>query len=277
MALALAALTAMLPPAAVAAEQETGTNFRQRISSNEDLAASDVQEEVRFGREVAARVLARFGYYDNPRLEKYVNLVGKTLAQSTNRPELDFHFAILNTDEINGYAAPGGYVFITRGALAHMHDESELAGALAHEIGHVVERQAVKELGIKGKDESTVSGLAMLIGGSSESARAAFSQAVDKALDLLFKDGYKRADEVQADQDAVMFCALSGYSPEGLVHYFERIKGIVGKQTAIIDRTHPPFADRIAWLQKEIHNEGIDPAEYNTYRSRFAAEVRGLK
>jgi len=208
---------------------------------------------------------------------KYVNLVGNVLVMSTNRPEIEFHFAILNTEEINGYAAPGGYIFVTRGALAKMQDESELAGVLAHEIGHVVEKHAIKELNIKGQDTSTISGLAMIIGGSSESARMAFSQAVDKALDLLFKDGYKREDEIQADRDAVLFCALSGYAPTGLSRYFERINSVKGKQIEILDKTHPSFSDRIAWINGTIKVEGIDSGNYKTSKDRFSENVKMLK
>jgi predicted Zn-dependent protease len=249
------------------------TNFRQRVSASDEVMTSDITEEMRFGREVAARIIARFGMDNDPKLEKYVNLVGNVLATNTNRPEIQFHFAVLNTDEINGYAAPGGYIFVTRGALAKMQDESELAGVLAHEIGHVVEKHAVKELDIKGRDTSSVSGLAMLIGGSTESARVAFSQAVDKALDLLFKDGYKREDEIQADRDAIQFCALSGYDPSGLVRYFERIRSIKGEKTEILDKTHPSFKDRIAWIDEEIKEEGVDSGKFRTAKDRFAANV----
>ncbi len=272
----MAVLAAPAGPVA-AAENEQPQQFRQRASSVEEVLPADIREEVRFGREVAARIAARFGLYSNDELMKYVNLVGKTLAMNAGRPELDFHFAILNTDEINGYAAPGGYIFVTRGALARMKDESELAGALAHEIGHVVEKHAVKELGIRGEETSAQTGLAMLIGGSSESARVAFSQAVDKAMDLLFKDGYRRDDEIQADKDAVAFCALSGYDPAGLVRYFERIKGVVGKETAVIDKTHPSFDDRIAWIKATISEEGVDSASLKTFPDRFAISVKTLK
>jgi predicted Zn-dependent protease len=256
---------------------ESYTNFRQRASVGDEILTSDIAEEIRFGREVAARIIARFGMYDNPEIMKYVNLVGNVLAINAGRPELEFHFAVLNTDEINGYAAPGGYIFLTRGAIANMQDESELAGALAHEIGHVVEKHAVKELNIKGQEKTSVSNLAMLIGGSSDSARVAFSQAVDKALDLLFKDGYKRADEIQADRDAVLFCALSGYAPIGLSRYFARIDKVKGKQTEIIDKTHPSFKDRIAWMGGMIKEEGIDTGDYKTAKDRFAKYITLLK
>jgi len=256
---------------------ESDARLRQRISSHDEIAVSDIAEEVRFGREVAARVIARYGLYENPRLMKYVNLVGHVLAQTTSRPELEFRFAILNTDEINAYAAPGGYVFITRGALLKMQDEAELAGVIAHEMGHIVGKHVVKELKIKGTDESAAVGLATLIGGSSQSARTAFTQAVDSALDMLFKDGYKREDETQADKDAVIFCALSGYEPTGLARYFERLNAIKGKNTEVLDKTHPSYANRIAWLKETIVLEGLDSGNYKNYKNRFAETIKASK
>jgi beta-barrel assembly-enhancing protease len=256
---------------------ESNPTFRQRASATNEIIKSDIVEEVRFGREVAARIIARFGLYDNSELMKYVNLVGNVLAMNSGRPELEFHFAILNTDEINGYSTPGGYIFVTRGALARMQDESELAGVLAHEIGHVVEKHVVKELNIKGQEASPVSGLAVLIGGSSESARMAFSQSVDKAIAVLLKTGLKREDEIQADRDAVLFCAFSGYAPDGLSRYFERINKINGKETAIIDKTHPPFNDRIAWIRGMIKEEGVDSGNYKTVKDRFIEYIKLLK
>jgi predicted Zn-dependent protease len=268
-------LMGLHPVSLVAAESEI--SFRQRISTSDEDIMSDITEEIRFGREVAARVIARYGIAEDPALMKYVNLVGRVLARTTNRPELTFHFAVLNTDEINAYAAPGGYVFVTRGALLKMHDESELAGVLAHEIGHIVEKHVVRELKIRGADSSAAMGLAALIGGSSQSARTAFAQAVDKAMDMLFKDGYKREDEVQADGDAVMFCAFSGYEPTALVTYFSRLNALKGKNTEVLDMTHPSYGDRIAWLKETITREGLNSGTYETNRERFAANISTLK
>lgn len=272
----LVVLVAALHPAALNAA-EKGTDFRRRISVGDEEVASDITEEVRFGREVAARVLARYGMYENPMLMKYVNLVGYAVAQTTNRPEIDFRFAVLNTDDINAYAAPGGYVFVTRGALLKMHDESELAGVLAHEIGHIVEKHVIKELNIRGTDTSTAAGLAAVIGGSTQSGRLAFAQAVDRAMDVLFKDGYKREDEIQADRDAVLFCALSGYEPAGLVTYFDRLNALKGKNTDVLDKTHPSYVDRIAWLKESITQEGMDSENFKTYQARFADAVKQVK
>lgn len=268
-------LSAMLPANGAAAEQ--GAGWRERRTALERdpeaearLLQEDVAAEIEFGREIAARVIGRYGLYQNTDVTRYVNLVGRVIAMNANRPELEFRFAVLNTDQVNAYAAPGGYVFVTRGALTRMQDEAELAGVLAHEIAHVADRHVVKELNIRGAEGSAVSGLARLIGGGTESARVAFAQAVDKALDILFKDGYKREDEEQADHDAVFLCATADYDPGGLVRYFTRLNAAKGKQTEILDKTHPAYDARIAAITLITNNEGIKGESLKTGKARFS-------
>ncbi len=252
--------------------------WRQRVSAGPvEMTSDDVTEEIRFGREVAARLIGRYGLYNNDQLTKYVNLVGLSLAANSNRPELTYHFAVLNTSEINGYAAPGGYIFITKGAIDKMQDESEMAGVIAHEMGHINGKHVVKELDIKATEGSAVSGLARLIGGGTESARLAFSKAVDQAMDTLFKTGYKREDEVQADKGSVMLCAVAGYDPSGLIRYFERISAAKGKSTEVLDKTHPAYDARIILLKDTIKEAAIDPAALKTHKDRFAEAMKTVK
>ncbi len=272
-----AAMTVLLASSApvVATGEEQG--WRKREAAKEETTVDDITEEIRFGREVAARILGRYPLYENQAVMKYVNLVGRSLAMYSSRPELEFRFAVLNTDEINAYAAPGGYVFVTRGALARMQDEAELAAVLAHEISHIANRHVVRELNIKAKESSGTAGLARMIGGSSEAARATFSQAVDKAVDMLFKSGYKRSDELDADRTAVQLSALDGYDPSGLVRYFETIKSAKGAKTEILTSTHPSFDERIAWLKTELVAEGIDPGRLQTHKDRFEEAYKQVK
>lgn len=270
------AILCSLPGAA--ANAETKEDWRQRTSSESAVTVKeDIAEEIRFGREIAARMIGRFSLYNNSRLTKYVNLVGQSLAQNTNRPEIEFHFAVLNTQEINAYAAPGGYVFVTRGAIEKMQDESELAAVLAHEITHINEKHIVRELNIRGSEGSAASGLARLIGGGTETARVAFHQAVDKALDMLFQSGYKREDEILADRGAVLLSTITGYDPAGFANYFKRISAAKGKPTEILDKTHPGYEDRIAWIKQTIAKENIDSAGLKIFKDRFTEVQKSIK
>jgi predicted Zn-dependent protease len=270
--LVLSAVLLVFPANAPADDQA----WRQRSSSGHEDGSTndDVNEEIRFGREVAARMIGRYGLYENDQLTRYVSLVGLTLANNANRPELTYRFAVLNTTDINAYAAPGGYIFVTRGALEKMQDESELAGVLAHEIIHVNERHVVRELGIRATEDSAAAGLARMIGGGSETARVAFSQAVDKAVDILFKTGYKREDEVQADKGAVSLCAIVGYEPAGLIRYFERINASKGKSTEALDKTHPIYDTRIFLLKDTMAKEGIVSGNYKVQKERFTEAMK---
>ena len=261
------------------AAAQPGAEWRQRISSDEgSVAVSDIVEEIIFGRAVAARIIGRYGLYENPELMQYVNLVGQTLSRGTNRPELEFHFAVLKVDEIASFGAPGGYVFVTQGALREMRDEAELAGVLAHELGHMAEKTVVRELKIRGIEDAAVSSLAQVIGGSTDPARIAFARAVDRAMDILLKNGYKRRDETKADEDAVVLCAMAGYDPSGLIRYIERTHGIKGDaQANRFGQTHPPYKDRIDWLKTAIARDGLDSGSYKTYQKRFAEYMKAMK
>ncbi len=251
-------------------------NWRNRVSVEETgYTAGDIAEEIKYGRAIAARILGKHKAYDNPALLKYVNLVGASLALSTNRPELEFHLTILDTEELNAYAAPGGYIFITKGALKYMKDEAELAGVIAHEVAHITERHVVKELKIKGTDDS--SDLARLAGGSSGAARAAFGQAIEKGLELIFKDGYKKEDEMQADKTSVTISTLSGYDPTGLARYLNRIKSIKEKNPPPTDSNHPSFDARTLQISDAIKKDGINYSTLARNNNRFADAMNGFK
>ena len=102
-----------------------------------------VDEERELGREVSAKMIAAFHIFRNDALARYVNEVGATVAAQSERQDIQYHFAVLDSDEINAFSAPGGYVFITRAALKLCEDESELAGVLAHEVGHISGKHVV--------------------------------------------------------------------------------------------------------------------------------------
>lgn len=272
----LLVLSGMSPSSAYAGQPEA--NWRIRISAEEGfVATSDIVEEIRFGRAVAARIIGRFGLYEDAQIMKYVNLVGQTVVRGANRPEIEFHFAVLNEEEPMAFGVPGGYIFVTRGALRGMWDEAELAGVLAHELGHIEEKTAVRELKIRGIEDVSVSGLAQVIGGSADPARVAFQKAVDKAVDMLFANGYTKEDEEKADEDAVLLCAMAGYDPSGLVRYIERNRGTAGSQAGAVDSRHPTIEVRVERLQAFILREGVDAGNNKKYKKRFTKYMSALR
>lgn len=267
----IALLYSLLPQTLFAAENKA-LDWRARapVVDRDSYSESDTDEELKFGREIAARLLGQYKISGNEKQQKYVNLVGTTLTHNCNRPELVFHFVVIESDEINAYSTPGGYVFVTTAVLEKMENEAELAGVLAHEIAHVTERHIVKELSLKGAEKSAVASISALIGGASKSAGIAFSQAVDKAVDMILRDGYKKEDEMQADADAVLLCAFSGYDPSGLVTFLDK----VGRIKSGVGKTYPVYDVRLATLQRAMSDEGIAGMKLSLNTERFTKAMK---
>lgn len=218
---------------------------------------ADIEKEIIFGREMAAIILADRKLSTNKDLAGYLNLVGNSIVRHANRPELDFYFAAIESPEINAYATPGGYIFVTTSALNMMQNEAELAGVLAHEIAHISDRHIVKALKIRADDESMTAFVSKLVGSRAESANVVFGQAIEHALDVLFSKGLKVEDEYNADMQGLFLAALAGYEPAAIYRFLERIKPVIENNHGELSSTHPPFTERIVRLKKIIDNEGL--------------------
>jgi len=247
-------------------------NFRLRshqLHYQNTTTVDDVRAEIRFGQDIAARILGKIPLYDDDKINRYVNLVGHTLAQFSSRNELKFFFSVLDSPEVNAYSAPGGYVFITKAALQVMQDESELAAVLAHEIAHITERHIVKEFNIKGMDRSAISSLSQIIGGNQDTPRIAFYQAIDQTMSVLFDKGYKQQDELVSDKIATLLIATAGYDPMALQRYLTRIQELSEDSQINELKTHPPTEQRAISLNLLIRNEKLAQLHYPTAKKRF--------
>lgn len=266
---------ALGPVASHATEGETPYRQRAHHVLAGATTAQDVETEIEFGRTIAARVLGRYALDDDAALNRYVNLVGSGIALHSGRGELTYRFAVLDSEHINAYSAPGGYIFITRGALAQMKDEAELAGVLAHEVAHITERHIVKALSIRAADNSAGSGLSRILNAGTDTARVAIQQAADQAMRILFEDGYQQRDELDADRVATLLLATTGYDPAALHRYITRIQA---SETTSNNHesvtTHPPSPERLAALRKTLDEEQLHGLHYPTLAERFTHHVK---
>ncbi|MBT8341077.1 MAG: M48 family metalloprotease [Desulfatitalea sp.] len=244
--------------------------MRVRISSigQKAYTQADIDAEKRFGHNLAARILGNYPLWQNAKVNHYVNLVGHALTLFTGRQELTFSFAILDTETINAFATPGGYIFITRGALANMHDEAQLAAVLAHEIAHVLERHMIRELHIKATGDSVLSGFAELIGGATGGVRGSLESSLNQAADILFHRGYRVADELSADRVGALLTATTGYDPTALKRFLEQM-GPFEATLKAQDRDHPDTLHRLACLQQVLSTNGLHAETGQRNKERF--------
>ncbi|MEY8217166.1 MAG: M48 family metalloprotease, partial [SAR324 cluster bacterium] len=134
---------------------------------------ANTEREIDFGRGVSAKILGKYPILRDEGTVRYISQIGTGISAQLGRPELRYYFGILDTDEINAFAAPGGYIFVTKGALKLMRNEAQLAGVLAHELAHIDQKHIVRKLKLQGFDRSLTSGIAQVLGGASLSAKIA--------------------------------------------------------------------------------------------------------
>ncbi len=263
-----------LPIQAVEASQDFRTRASTTALVTTEGLESDVEAEIRFGRELASIILGQNKLDKNKRINKYLNLVGNSLVPYSQRPELKFYFAMLDTDEINAYAAPGGYIFVTKGALKLMENEAELAAVLAHEISHITQKHIVNELKIKGEEKTAESSLSKLIGGFGDPARTILNQALDKAMSLLFTKGLKKEDEYEADRMGTLLLTAADYDPLALKRYLSKVKLQKANKLKTLYTTHPSFDDRLVQLQNLINDEKLYLIDAPQAKYRFQQIVK---
>lgn len=226
------------------------------------------QDEINIGKGIAANLLGAAAPVSDPELQTYVNQIGKWLALQTDKPQLPWRFAVLDTDTVNAFAVPGGYVFVTRGLLLLMRDEAELAGVLAHEISHVVERHALQtmrkgELAALGGD---------VIGAYAAGQGAGELQQVVSVGTEVYARGLDKKDEFAADYYGAIIAARAGYDPYGLLAVLQTLSSINPQDDAValMFKTHPDPAERVERLLPALDEQLDQYAGHPSNAERFA-------
>lgn len=237
------------------------------------------EEEYYVGRAVAARILALYPLSENRQLTEYVNAMGLALSLHSEKPFTygGYHFAVLNTPEVNAFACPGGIIFVTRGMLGAVRNEEQLAAVLAHEIAHVSHRdgiaaiskarwtEALTVIGAKAAREYGPHEVAQLVG--------IFEGAIEDVFRTVVVDGYSKSQERQADQTAVGLLAKTDYDAGALKDLLAAIPD-KDRETGGMLKTHPPTPDRIENIAAVQPGGKVDPALIRKRSERFQAAVR---
>lgn len=227
----------------------------QQAKQKVDAAHINEHDERVLGEQVSAKLVQKYGVVQDADLTKYVSLVGLSLAKSSSRPNLDWRFIVLDTDGVNAFAAPGGLVHITRGLLGLIKTESELAGALGHEVTHVTEKHTVRAIEKQKLAQEGTSSFASN-GGLTQ---AALGRLANFAYENVLNNSFSRSDEGEADQKGERLASGLGYDPHGLPNVLKKIDA---RNSGNDDRnglfaSHPETKDRIAKLEQEITSEKL--------------------
>ena len=242
-----------------------GLSIAKKAQEVRDLQMTDAEEQ-ELGQQVSEKIRARYGVVQDAGVHRYIGLVGMALAQGSTRPALPWTFVVLDTDGVNAFAAPGGFVHITRGALALIKNEAELAGVLGHEIIHVTEKHTIRAIQ---KSKAVQMGAAETLSGSS----GLMERAVTATYDNIVDRGFGRAEENESDASGVGIANKTGYAPNGLVTFLTTLKdrNKESKEKRGLFASHPEMQDRLDRITKQIASQKLTATA--TVQPRFAKHV----
>lgn len=242
------------------------------------LAACGVstQQEVQMGQEYARQINAQLPIVQDPELNRYINVLGDSIARLTSRADLDWRFFIVDSKEVNAFAVPGGFIYINRGLIERTDRMDEVAGVLGHEIGHVVRRHTVKQME---KAQGANIGVTLACVLTSVCNSQVAGAAINIAGGAVFAR-FSRQDEIEADNEGFNNVVRAGISPVGMVTMFQKLLAERRSRPAGVEAwflTHPLEEDRIAAIQARINQIppatlarlGTDTRNFHTFKARL--------
>jgi len=248
------------------------------VTRQSEIMLISEAQEAQIGAEAAKQIQQEFGHYQGlPGLNAYVSEVGRKLAAHSRRKNLTYRFQVLDTPVINAFALPGGYVYVTRGILARMSSEDELAAVIGHEMTHVDARHSASQLSKQALAGFGLTALSIL---SPDVAQKA-GGLVDASLQLAFL-GYSRDDEREADEGGITYMEAAGYNPRGAAKMFHMFLALEEKEPSSMERfllSHPPTQERLEYAEARIAKLAAThpkQAAKDLRREAFLRKIEGL-
>jgi predicted Zn-dependent protease len=245
------------------------------VTGKKEFMLVSEQDEISLGKQADQEVGQTYGFYENPALSEYVNRVGQSISKNTQRPNNEYHFKVLDTPVINAFAVPGGYVYVTRGILAYMNDEAELAGVIGHELGHENARHIAQQM-----SRQQVAQLGLNVGMILSEDFRKYAGLAQLGASMLFLK-FSRDNERQADDLGVEYGSKSGYDTYRMAAFFQTLERLnPAGSSGLPDwfSTHPNPANRVTAVNNKTveWRQKLNRTQYAIKRDDYLKTVSGI-
>ena len=225
------------------------------VSGKKELMLFTEKQEIAMGQETDQAIRQEFGIYEDRALNEYVNRIGQSMVPNSHRPNLKHYFAVLDTPVVNAFAAPGGYIYVTRGIMALMNSEAELAAVLGHEMGHVAARHSMAQM-----SGQMLVQIGLVVGSVISKDIRKFAGLASIGMQLLFLK-FSRSDEYQADSLGIRYARMAQYSPGEMLRFFTALENMSAESSShsipTFLSTHPMTSDRIKKVKELVTSQDV--------------------
>lgn len=245
------------------------------VTGKRELMLVSQQDEIAMGRQTDAQIGQTYGFYEDQKLSAYVDRVGQGIAKNTHQPNAQYHFKVLDTPIVNAFAVPGGYVYVTRGILAYLNDEAELAGVIGHELGHVNARHIARQMSLQ-----QVTSLGLNLGAAVSERFRQYAGLAEFGAGMLFLK-FSRDDERQADDLGVEYASKTGYDAYRMAAFFETLERLNPRSGGGLPdwfSTHPNPANRVTAVRAKAAEwqKTLGRPQYAANRNEYLKAVDGI-
>ncbi|MCB0685197.1 MAG: M48 family metalloprotease [Saprospiraceae bacterium] len=246
------------------------------VTGKKEVMFMSEEQEIALGKQSDPQIVAMYGLYQDNQLQKFINEKGQEMASVSHRPNLNYEFKILDSPVVNAFALPGGYVYFTRGILAHFNNEAEFAGVLGHEIGHVTARHSAKQ-----QTKATIAQILFIGGLVVSPAFRNFANEAQQGMQLLFLK-YSRDNESQSDELGVQYSTKIGYDAHQMADFFNTLNQMrVGTEAESLPTflsTHPDPYDRYKKVSQlaDKAQAKANPADFKVNRNSYLKMIDGI-
>jgi len=249
---------------------------RNPVTGKKEVVLMSEAQEIAIGREADPQIISQFGLYEDSSIQQFIREKGQQMAAISHRPKLEYQFRVLNSEVVNAFAVPGGYVYFTRGIMAYLNNEAEFAGVLGHEIGHIAHRHTVEQ-----QRNAILGQLAIIAGIIIDPDLAVFAETASTGLQLLLLKNSRNAER-EADELGVEYSSKIGYDATQMAHFFitleRQSKGTEAAELPEFLSTHPNPGDRNVAVSKlaEEWKKKLNLTNPIVNRNSYLQRINGL-